>query len=244
MDTFKRKFRQHQIRLVVLVLSAAMSGSALTTWLTTEELPLLERLEDIALAMTIAFLTASALLYYTIRVQGEYLKLHLKVDQIANTDDLTGLANRRSFIREGNKRLAMARTSNTQIGLLLVDIDWFKHVNDTYGHDAGDQTLCHIAHTLRDAAPDTALVSRLGGEEFTVMCEAASPEALGDIAEAMRRQIEAKCFRYKSEIICTTISIGLSMTRDGDTLSTLLSRADKALYDAKSHGRNRFALAA
>lgn len=244
MDTFKRQFRTHQILLVVAVLIASTGTSALTTWLTTRELPLPERLQDIAFAVTVTFLTASALLYYTVRIQGRYLKLHLRVDQLANTDDLTGLANRRSFVRDGTERLAQSRASDTQIALLLIDVDWFKRVNDTYGHEAGDEALCHIAQTLLRASSDTSLVSRLGGEEFTVMCEVEAPGAISDIAEALRRQVEAKSFLYKGEAIRTTISIGLALSRDNDTLSSLLSRADQALYTAKSHGRNRFTLAA
>lgn len=244
MDTFKRQFRRHQFFLIISVLGAATGASALTTWLTTQELSLSERLEDIAFAMTITFLTASALLYYTIRVQNRYLKLHLRVDQLANTDDLTGLANRRSFVRAGKKRLAGAQDGETQLGLLLVDVDWFKRVNDTYGHDAGDEVLCHIAQMLLQAAPDTALVTRLGGEEFTVMCDGDSAEAISDVAEALRQRVESTCLVYKGEVIRMTISIGLSLARDGDTLSSLLSRADKALYEAKNHGRNRFTLAA
>tara|TARA_R110000787_G_scaffold71794_4_gene159868 strand:+ start:2855 stop:3589 length:735 start_codon:yes stop_codon:yes gene_type:complete len=244
MDTFKRQFRQNQITLVVLVLAAATGTSALTTWLTTAELSLPQRLKDIALAVSITFVAACVSLYYTVRLQIKYLQLHLRLDEVANTDDLTGLPNRRSFVRHGKHRLAADRASQKKLGLLMVDVDWFKRVNDTYGHDAGDETLRHIAAMLQQAAPDTALVSRLGGEEFTVMCEGDSLEEISAIAEALRRKVESTSLAYKREIIRTTISIGVAIAHDGDTLSTLLSRADKALYEAKSDGRNRLALVA
>ena len=188
MDTFKRQFRQNQITLVVLVLAAATGTSALTTWLTTAELSLPQRLKDIALALSITFVAACVSLYYTVRLQIKYLQLHLRLDEVANTDDLTGLPNRRSFVRHGKHRLAADRGSHKKLGLLMVDVDWFKRVNDTYGHDAGDETLRHIAAMLQQAAPDTALVSRLGGEEFTVMCEGDSLEEISAIAEALRRR--------------------------------------------------------
>tara|TARA_R110002020_G_scaffold474460_1_gene705939 strand:- start:129441 stop:130178 length:738 start_codon:yes stop_codon:yes gene_type:complete len=243
-DRLKHQFRRHQILLVVLVLAASMSTSAISTWLTTRDLTLPERLQDMALAVSITVMTASALLAYTIRVQSRYLQLHLRLDELANTDHLTGLANRRCFVSEGKARLAQARADGTQLALLLVDVDWFKRVNDTYGHDAGDKALCHIAKTLQQAAPDEALVARLGGEEFTVLCQVESREEMREIAKSLRRQVEATQIVYKGEVIRTTISIGLALTRQGDTLSTLLSHADHALYDAKHCGRNRFAMAA
>ena len=110
--------------------------------------------------------------------------------------------------------------------------------------EAGDDVLCHVAQTLIHAAPEGALIARLGGEEFTIMCEISGQEALSRLAEKLRRATEATHIIYHGEVISVTISLGLAIARPGDTLSALLSRADKALYGAKDHGRNQFAVAA
>jgi diguanylate cyclase (GGDEF)-like protein len=94
------------------------------------------------------------------------------------------------------------------------------------------------------AAPHGALVARLGGEEFTLMCHVDNVLELSRIAEALRKATDAAGFYYRGEKIHVTISLGLTLARPDDTLSTLLSRADNALYDAKNQGRNRFELAA
>ena len=171
-------------------------------------------------------------------------RLHRQVHHFANSDDLTGLANRRCFHREAARRIADSAPGSRATALILVDIDWFKLVNDTHGHEAGDETLCHVANTLLRVAPAGSLVARLGGEEFTVLCEVDDEAELGRAAEALRKGIEATHFYYRGEIIRVTISMGLSVLRAGDSLATLISRTDKALYDAKNYGRNRFELAA
>ena len=198
MDTFKRQFRQNQITLVVLVLAAATGTSALTTWLTTAELSLPQRLKDIALALSITFVAACVSLYYTVRLQIKYLQLHLRLDEVANTDDLTGLPNRRSFVRHGKHRLAADRGSHKKLGLLMVDVDWFKRVNDTYGHAFGDGVIASFGALMGDYARFGRVAGRLGGEEFglllpggeefTVMCEGDSLEEISAIAEALRRR--------------------------------------------------------
>ena len=172
---------------------------------------------------------------YAIRQNSRHLALHLQYERLANSDDLTGLANRRCFNRRGAARLAEAgqRRGGAQTALILVDIDWFKRVNDQHGHEAGDDVLC-----------EGALIARLGGEEFTVMCDISSHAELTLLAEKLRRATEATHIIHHGEVIRVTISLGLAIARPGDTLSALLSRADKALYGAKDHGRNQFAVAA
>lgn len=242
MQDIKKRFWIQQTRLILVVMAGAVSSTTFGSWLTSGHLDPFARAQAVFTSAVMAALVASLLLAYTLRQTMRYLRLHLRVRHMANCDDLTGLANRRSFTEQATARLADA--ASAQIGLLLVDIDWFKRVNDTFGHEAGDETLIHMANTLIHAAPEGALVARLGGEEFTILCTVDDEHQLKDIAETVRKASEAAGFIYRGDHIRVTISLGLSVARPGDTLSTLLNRADRALYDAKSRGRNRFALAA
>ncbi|MEH6411327.1 MAG: GGDEF domain-containing protein [Hyphomonas sp.] len=242
MQDLKKRFWKQQTRLIIVVMAGAVGSTTFGSWLTSGHLDPSARAQAVFTSAAMSAVVASLLLAYTLRQTMQYLRLHLRVRHMANCDDLTGLANRRSFTEKATARLADA--ASAQIGLLLVDIDWFKRVNDTFGHEAGDETLIHMANTLIHAAPEGALVARLGGEEFTILCTVDDEKQLEDIAETVRKATEAAGFIYRGDHIRVTISLGLSVARPGDTLSTLLNRADRALYDAKSRGRNRFALAA
>ncbi len=242
MNDPKSKFWRQQIRMAVTVTSLAIIVSMGLDWLSDTDLKSAEVRQSLVMSFIIPLIVAPPALAYVIRQNLRHLNLHLQVQHFANSDDLTGLANRRCFTRHVTERLAGAGQGVT--GLILVDIDWFKRVNDTYGHEAGDEVLCHIARTLEHAVPDDAIVARLGGEEFTILCDVASADELSRIAEAVRRATEATRLLYRGKAIHVTISLGLTLARPGDTLSTLLSRADRALYDAKNHGRNQVALAA
>ncbi|WP_340693408.1 GGDEF domain-containing protein [Hyphomonas sp.] len=239
-----RKFWIGQVRNMAIVFAVSVALSFVTVYLASKGFTPDDR---IAVLWMSALVPAAVFPFAMVYVGFQNLRvhrLHKQVHHFANSDDLTGLANRRCFHREATRRISDAAGGSRSIALILVDIDWFKQVNDTHGHEAGDETLCHVANTLLRVAPQGSLVARLGGEEFTVLCEVGDEADLGRAAEALRKGIEATRFYYQGETINVTISLGLSVLRSGDTLATLLSRTDKALYDAKSYGRNRFELAA
>ena len=244
MNEIERRFWFEQIRATLMILVMAVSVSLLVTWFSSAHLDLAARQHMMVLSLLIPMIVTPLGLAYMVRQNVRYLNFHRQVQHHANCDDLTGLANRRSFTVDAAAQLAAATAAQQTVGLLVVDIDWFKHVNDNHGHEAGDETLCHIAQTLVHAAPHGALVARLGGEEFTVMCNIDNELGLSRIAESLRRATEATRLLYRGKAIHVTISLGLTLARPDDTLSSLLSRADNALYEAKNHGRNRFALAA
>ena len=244
MNEIERRFWFEQIRATLMILVMAVSVSLLVTWFSSAHLDLAARQHMMVLSLLIPMIVTPLGLAYMVRQNVRYLNFHREVQHHANCDDLTGLANRRSFTVDAAAQLAAATAAQQTIGLLVVDIDWFKRVNDNHGHEAGDETLCHIAQTLVHAAPHGALVARLGGEEFTVMCNIDNELGLSRIAESLRRATEATRLLYRGKAIHVTISLGLTLARPDDTLSSLLSRADNALYEAKNHGRNRFALAA
>lgn len=138
-------------------------------------------------------------------------------------------------LRENHRK---AKNDKHTYGVLLLDIDYFKQVNDHYGHQIGDQVLTEISTLLREHVRDSEIVGRWGGEEFLVVCAGADNDILWDLAERLRESIENHVF---PKCISLTTSIGVAAYEHGDDIQNLLSRADKALYKAKGEGRNKVA---
>jgi two-component system cell cycle response regulator len=170
--------------------------------------------------------------------------LRAKLDQgmeHAITDPLTGLHNRRYMESHLGSLVAQATQSGQTLSILVADIDYFKKVNDTYGHDAGDNVLREFATRLRRNTRGIDLACRLGGEEFVIiMPDTELPRAL-QVAERLRACIASEPFQVNAEIALeVTASVGVStLERREDTPETLFKRADTALYSAKRRGRNR-----
>ncbi|MDQ6971699.1 MAG: diguanylate cyclase [Mariprofundaceae bacterium] len=156
-----------------------------------------------------------------------------RAEHDAQHDVLTGLGNRR-------KLAAFVNTlGNRTATFLLVDIDYFKKVNDRYGHDSGDEVLSALAQILTENVRASDLVVRLGGEEFAAILTDVNAENSFDIAETLRRAIEACPFKCSKGKLPITVSIGLSTRKTGETVAHWIQRSDKALYQAKQNGRNR-----
>lgn len=152
----------------------------------------------------------------------------------AMTDPLTGLPNRRAFDEQST-----ACCRGTEAALLILDLDHFKRVNDTWGHPAGDAVLVSIAETLRSSIREQAFLARLGGEEFAVLLVADAAE-VATIAERLRAAVEATVTTHGAERIQITVSVGGAARRDHEEFSSLYRRADEAAYAAKAAGRNCF----
>jgi diguanylate cyclase (GGDEF)-like protein len=159
----------------------------------------------------------------------------------ANTDYLTGILNRRAFTSAGNKRLHRAREQNETLTVLLFDIDHFKSVNDSYGHEVGDQVLIRVAALMREQLRDGEILARHGGEEFVVMPAHCTQEQACVLAERLRATIEREPLTLADgHILRVTASFGVaSATGPQAALDDLLHAADLALYRAKRKGRNR-----
>jgi len=166
-----------------------------------------------------------------------------RLDELAHTDELTGLSNRRRFMQQLNFEVARGRRSLHQFGLLMIDLDHFKHYNDTHGHRQGDVLLTELARVLRQVLRTTDLVGRYGGEEFIVLLLDTSP-AEGRVALAkLFSAIERTPFPFgdSQPLGAITMSAGASFyPDDGDSADVLIERADRALYGAKDAGRNCF----
>lgn len=157
----------------------------------------------------------------------------------ALTDKLTGLPNRRMFDEVLQKRLRRLARYGWAFGLLIVDIDFFKRINDEHGHSLGDAALAGVAATLTGAVRADDLLARWGGEEFAVLVEAADGEHLREAAERMRVLVERSEVRFEGRRVPLSVSVGGTLARPADSPETLFERADQALYSAKQGGRNR-----
>jgi diguanylate cyclase (GGDEF)-like protein len=157
----------------------------------------------------------------------------------ANTDELTGLLNRRAVLQTVHSEIERARRTQHSIAFLMYDLDHFKDVNDRFGHQAGDQVLQKVARTIKAILRESDIVCRWGGEEFLVVVKGAAPDHGAPLAEKIRRAVEGEDFSYRKTQIRITISLGIAGARTGESTDRLIARADKALYRAKETGRNR-----
>ena len=170
--------------------------------------------------------------------------LHSKSEELqsymteARTDSLTGLPNRRALDDELARRMAAYRRQGPPLGVLLVDVDRFKSVNDTYGHHIGDQVLKEVADCLRRAVRDCDLLARYGGEEFAILVAGGTQDEFMQAAERVRQFVARQPVRWEGKQLPTTISAGVAEASGGEEVASLLRRADEALYASKMSGRN------
>ncbi|RDE19539.1 diguanylate cyclase [Motiliproteus coralliicola] len=162
---------------------------------------------------------------------------------LSSVDPLTGLLNRRRFSEMGRVELERAVRFNTPVTVLIIDVDRFKQVNDRFGHDFGDRVLQGISHALERQARSSDILARIGGEEFAMLLPQTRLEQARPLVERLLNQVRQLEFECDGQLVSTTISVGVVMwdghSRDG-LLSWLLKQADRALYQAKQQGRDRF----
>lgn len=182
------------------------------------------------------FLREEFLWRVTQNIQSLEMMQHLK--DVATTDALTGMHNRRFFFDSGETMFASAKRGQVDLTLAMLDIDFFKKVNDTYGHDAGDAVLKQVAATLKQESRSTDIVARLGGEEFAVLAVNLGEQNVPAFVEKLRAAIEALEVVHNGIHIPITASFGVSCEA-GENLDDMLKTADDLLYAAKTNGRNR-----
>ncbi len=168
----------------------------------------------------------------------ENAELYRRVQQLATTDALTGVANRRHFTDHAADRIALARRDNQRLAAMMIDIDHFKKINDTYGHAVGDAVIRSVADTLRANVQDPDILCRYGGEEFAILTTDAGLDPV-DVAERLREAIEQTGVDGPTGPVAVTVSIGVAELATDDGLDALLGRADAALYRAKEGGRDQ-----
>ncbi|MCR4568273.1 MAG: GGDEF domain-containing protein [Pseudobutyrivibrio sp.] len=160
-----------------------------------------------------------------------------KYEKLAQNDALTDLLNHGSILTEINNSFENYHKNGTPVSMMMLDLDFFKRVNDTYGHAAGDIVLQTFASTLKDFMPDeNVAIGRWGGEEFVIVYIGKTGEELNSIAESLRERVENTDFPKVGKMTC---SIGVTQVNDEDSVEDAFNRMDKAMYSSKENGRNR-----
>lgn len=169
-------------------------------------------------------------------------ELLAKFEQLASTDSLTDLYNRRRFFEELRREFSRSKRYQMPLCCMLIDIDHFKNVNDTFGHHWGDYVLSELSKILKETFRISDIVARYGGEEFIVLLPQTDMDGAFTVAERLRERVAKHSFWFEHQLIHITISVGIASFFDllpGQAEETLIQCADKALYQAKANGRNR-----
>lgn len=167
----------------------------------------------------------------------------VKAEKDARTDSLTQLGNRRKFMEGINHDLSIAARNKLDFSITYIDIDFFKTINDTYGHAAGDKVLQELADILKNNTRPSDNVARIGGEEFSITSLGKNKNTAAALADRIRKKVEEHTFMLGGEEVKITISLGVSTLTDTQTSDELLKSTDDALYKAKNLGRNQVQVA-
>lgn len=174
------------------------------------------------------------------RFQKQVYDENIELKNKLRLDSLTNISNRNYFDFQLEKRLEETKVFSNTFGMLMIDIDHFKQVNDTYGHLIGDEILKVVANSLASNVKNTDLVARWGGEEFVALINVNNHKDLYEVAEKLRLVVQASTYRLEhAKNISVTVSIGATLAHHQDSVQTLIHRADKQLYVAKDSGRNQ-----
>ncbi len=176
--------------------------------------------------------------------QTEIEGILAQANEISHVDALTFLPNRRMIVRELQDEVLRAERYRTQLSISVLDVDFFKKVNDTYGHLIGDEVLRHVGYTLRDHIRHPDIAGRYGGEEFLILLPNTRSAEAAEQANRLCKYVRDTKVQVKNHIISVTISVGVAQFQhDVDTWDSLLNRADNAMYDAKRNGRDCWVVA-
>ena len=163
-----------------------------------------------------------------------------ELERLATTDGMTGIYNRRHFLTLADHEWTRARRYGRPVSFLMIDIDYFKSINDNFGHQVGDEMIMHLANLARDCKRDCDVLARIGGEEFALLLPETDLEQAQIVAERLRSEVAANPLAGASRSIPATVSIGVATGAEPmKDVSDLMKAADQALYDAKRAGRNR-----
>ena len=171
--------------------------------------------------------------------QRSLKEANLRLSTAASTDYLTGLSNRRRILDQIDAELSRSRRHDSPFCIVLADIDGFKGVNDSYGHEAGDRVLVFVADSMRSSVRREDLCSRWGGEEFLICLPQATLAQAVHVAEKLRTEIADATVKYQQMDIRITVSLGVAEYRPGSRIDELIREADIAMIGAKRTGKNR-----
>ena len=192
---------------------------------------------DLVLSGVIVILVGYPLGYFVVSQNMKLRRMAMELDRAARLDDLTSLANRRTFFVDAER--AMSESAGSRGALLYIDVDHFKKLNDSCGHAAGDAVLRELGEAILRSVRKGDIAARLGGEEFAVYLADADPSVAIDVAERIRARAASIGGQFGIAKGDVTVSIGLELRANADDLMAIMLRADRKLYAAKSGGRNR-----
>lgn len=188
------------------------------------------------LNITLFIVMFSALASY---YRNKITQAEQRLKVLATVDVLTGLHNRRHFESAAQRHLARGRRTGVGSAIVLGDVDFFKQINDTHGHDGGDLVLVAVARWLKQELREVDLLARWGGEEFVLLLHETQLADAVEVTERIRRAIESSHITHHATEIRCTMSFGVTELRQDDTLDGAIARADRALYRSKAQGRNQ-----
>ncbi len=177
------------------------------------------------------------------RLKTQLIEMNRSLDLATRIDPMTGLANRRDIMDKIEQEHSRAQRHQRTYSIIMVDIDDFKRINDTYGINAGDDVLFEIACVLRECVRSEDVCSRWGGEEFLFLLPETGIEGALNVAQKINQSVAMTEFKANKPGIRTTVSLGVCEYRTGQTIYDCLSRADQALLQAKQDGKNRYIVA-
>lgn len=160
----------------------------------------------------------------------------------ATTDALTGMDNRRQFVSHLRHFIGLAERGRTELSLVMIDLDDFKAVNDTYGHTMGDLVLRHFGKLLKQRKRNSDMAARWGGEEFTLCLPETSLDRAKQFCERIQQDLRENAFAENGDKIVITASFGIALFQPGDTADSLFQRADQLVYNAKNAGKNQICI--
>jgi diguanylate cyclase (GGDEF)-like protein len=162
-----------------------------------------------------------------------------RLTELAERDPLTGLYNRRRFLEEMARHLADGMRRTEQVGLMSFDLDGFKGINDTFGHQAGDEVLIRFAAEIGSIVRRNELYFRMGGDEFAILVANASAERMAQLARRVLEKAGGLIFNFDGTLASVTVSVGVAIAPDhAETVDSLIAAADRAMYRAKEQGKN------
>jgi diguanylate cyclase (GGDEF)-like protein len=227
-------------RVMALLMVFVATTVALQLVLNLGVFPHERQLDGAAHALTMIGITMLGFAFIGMYVAETKRRLH----EETRLDSLTGLHNRRAFEEMIQREVQLAARDNTPLTLLMMDLDHFKQLNDTWGHALGDRALRTFGGVLLTVTGSRDAVARLGGEEFAILLPGRSPRSALSLAERLRATVEGLRLSEGEELVRFTVSIGLSSLQQGEAgFEPMLRRADRALYKVKRSGRNRALLA-
>jgi diguanylate cyclase (GGDEF)-like protein len=228
------------VTAIMTFLSAVLS--ACIAWLFSFVINVPNYSTHIFLAFVIPFFVTPVFSYLSALSMRDLQRARRKAVDLARLDMLTGLGNRRAFFDAARKLTDEPGASHASKGVLYIDIDHFKSINDRYGHEGGDVVLKHFADLLRSCTRSNDLVARLGGEEFAIHVVDIEPTGLAAIANGLIARVRTSEIEFAGHRIRYTVSIGGAMGEGAMSIDRLLSLADIQLYEVKHAGRNGFSL--